>query len=854
MSRLRWRKIWGDLWANEMRSLLAILAIAIGVFSVGSVLSTYAILIREIDANYMGTTPASAKLFMENADGNLVQAVEQRPDVASAALRRTIRARIRLDSENWLPFKLMVIDDFATMDVSTFASESGSWPPAPGEILLERASISIKQVGLGDQLVMQTPAGEAYPLTISGIVHDPSQAPGWQDGIDYGYITPETLALLGENNSFNELHILVAENQLDEAHINQVAAEVRDFSTEIGYPVSAVTVPMPGVHPHTDQMESLLFLLQAFGVLTLLLSGVLVATIIAALLKQQTQQIGAMKAIGGQVRQIATGYFGMVLILGISALFLGIPLSISAGRGYAAFTATLLNFDITDSTIPLWVFGVQIIVGLTIPLLAAAVPIIQGSRITVREAIADIRSSGTLFQTNFINTLTTNIAGLSRPMIISLSNTFRRRVRLVFIVVILAVGGATFMSAINVNQAWLDTIGTAFSQRNYDFKIDFTQPYPTHLMEEALLSIPGVVAVESWNSAIAVQEEAITFSPSLAAQDGGPNANRQKKGPAAASVKPLRQHRHKIVDVGLQGPSDTDGTGSTDGIRFNLSAVLPDTTLIAYPLIQGRWLQPGDTNALVINHEMLYDDHADIRPGSTVNLRINGQTEAWEVVGVVREVGAPRRGLGIPASAYVSLDYFNQLTGMDGSTVTARVQTAEHGPEAHAAYQKTLDTELAAAGYRVADLQASTTRRQILEDHLVVILAFLMMMAMLIATVGGLALASVISINVMERSREIGMMRAIGGSSRVILQMILVEGVLIGLLSWVAAVLVARPLGTMVGNLAGWLFIRSDLESSFAPSVALIWLGLIITISLGASFYPAWSATRQSVREVLSYE
>lgn len=182
-------------------------------------------------------------------------------------------------------------------------------------------------------------------------------------------------------------------------------------------------------------------------------------------------------------------------------------------------------------------------------------------------------------------------------MMLSLRNTFRRRIRLALFVTILAIGGATFISSVNVNQSWLQTIDVAFRQRHYDFKIDFAQPYATVQVEETLQALSDVVAVESWNSAIAVEE------------------------------------------------------------------------------------RPDDTNALVINHEMLYDDHSDIQLDDTIVLAINGKPETWRVVGVVREVGSPRRGLGIPASAYVSLDYFNQITGMADSTVSTEHFIFWNGPK-----------------------------------------------------------------------------------------------------------------------------------------------------------------------------
>ena len=141
-----------------------------------------------------------------------------------------------------------------------------------------------------------------------------------------------------------------------------------------------------------------------------------------------------------------------------------------------------------------------------------------------------------------------------------------------------------------------------------------------------------------------------------------------------------------------------------------------------------------------------------------------------------------------------------------------------------------------------------------LVDHLLVILALLLIMAVLVGSVGALALASVISLNVMERSREIGIMRAIGASTNAVLRVVIVEGVVIGILSWLVAILVAPPLSVVIGDYAGWIFIRSGLENAFPPFPMVGWLGLIVLISIVASFYPAWSATRLTVSEVIAYE
>src|SRR5579871_4120637 len=347
MFSVRWRKVWRDLWLNELRTLLAVLAIAIGIFGVGSILSAYAILTREINVNYMATTPASAILYIDKADEALAKAVEALPGVAAAEPRRTISARMLIGPNEWRPLILYVVNDFTHMRVATFTSDQGKWPPADRELLIERSSLTDSKVG--DTVTIRTPNGQNRELPITGIVHDAAQAPGWQDRVVYGYITLNTLTWLGETPNFDELRILVSDNALSVPHITNVAYQVKTFVEQQGHVVSDVSIPKPGEHPHTDQMDSLLFLFESFGILALILSGVLVANIINALLAQQIRQIGVMKAIGASTRQIAGLYFGTVLIFGLVALIVGIPLGQWAGRLYAGFTAQFLNFDITSN-------------------------------------------------------------------------------------------------------------------------------------------------------------------------------------------------------------------------------------------------------------------------------------------------------------------------------------------------------------------------------------------------------------------------------------------------------------------------------------------------------------------------
>jgi putative ABC transport system permease protein len=110
------------------------------------------------------------------------------------------------------------------------------------------------------------------------------------------------------------------------------------------------------------------------------------------------------------------------------------------------------------------------------------------------------------------------------------------------------------------------------------------------------------------------------------------------------------------------------------------------------------------------------------------------------------------------------------------------------------------------------------------------------------------------SINVLERSREIGVMRAVGASDGSVLRIFLTEGLLIGGISWIFGTIAAFPISRLLSDVVGVAFMRAPLSYSFATNGAVLWLVLVIVIAGVASFWPSWRAMRLSIREVLAYE
>jgi putative ABC transport system permease protein len=792
MTILRWKKVINDLLANRSRTFMAAVATTVGIVGIGAVLCAYTILVRELDANYARTKPASATITVQPVSSALIDRVRRIPGVRGAEARGLYQARIRLGEDPWKTLFLFVIDDFDSMTIALSKPEVGATPPRPGEILIERAAFRVLGARAGDTVTVRLLGIGQQGLRVSGGIHDPAQAPAWMEGLVYGYVTKETLALFG-HVPLNQVLLTVAEKPSDKAHIRSVVKSVTDSMTAAGYRVGHVDVPEPGQHPHQTQLKALLFLLQAFGGLCFLLSTVLVITLIGAMMSQQTRQIGVMKAIGARVGQVAALYLSAAPVLGCVAILVGIPLSVLGARAYARFAAGMLNFEIVNSSVPLWTYVFLVAIGLVIPALAALYPVLRGSRITIREAISDYGIAPRAQSSRVPDRIARMLTAVPRPLLLSLRNTFRRTGRTAFTLGTLAVGGAMFITALTVAASVTKTIGVFQNAMKYDLRVTLTSPLPFERVAPVAQGVPGVVRVEGW-------------------------------GQARASIV---------------YPDGTDGNG------FVIMAPPIATDLLQFRIIEGRGLTSGDTNSLIVNH-IFMDQHPQVKVGDDITLRLAGRKTAWHITGVIRQIGPP--------TAFTAYDHLSGLLDQKGLVKTVAVVTRERSVKAHRTTGAALEEALSGAGIDVNDLVSIYSIQRILEDHFVVLTTLLLLMSGLIAVVGGLALLTTMSIQVMERTREIGVMRALGASNHELFKIIGAEGLTIGILSWVLAVVLAVPLSKYVGDIFGLIFVRTTLDFALSGRAFILWLAAVVLLSLVASYFPARKATRLTIRETLVYE
>jgi putative ABC transport system permease protein len=803
-----------DLWGTKIRTLLVALSIGVGVFAVGVVTQTFSTIQNELTTEYPKTNPAHATLFTNPFDDDLLQTVRRMDGVAYAEGRATTAAQIRVGPDEWKQILLFTLPDFNNVNIDKVApqrtfvpnpalgAERGVWPPPERGLLFERATFLIPglapAIKVGDSVEIKAPNGRIYSMQFSGLAYEPSRIPATAANTAYAYITPDTLYWLTGTRLLDQLSIRISKSNPTKQDVTLVADRVRNKIENSGQPVYAMQVPDPGVHPLASIFNGLLLLLNALGLAALFLSGFLIVNTVSALMAQQIRQIGMMKAIGARRGQLVGMYMVVVLIYGILAFLIAAPLATLVSGRTTNLLAGFINVQFPEFAIIPNVVILEAAIAILFPLIAGILPVINGTRLTVREAITDYGIGQGSLKVSLMDRLFEKIRGLPRPMLLSLRNTFRRRGRLALTLTTLILSGAIFIGVFNIHAALLVTLEDALKYWQFDVLLQFNRAYRSDLIQGQVMQVPGVVRAESWGIA---------------------NARRVR---------------------------------SNDSESDNITIFAPpaQTKMLQPTIIQGRWLVPGDDNAIVLSNQIT-NVEKDVHVGDTITLKINTRKSEWQVVGIARVVGTFGSGIG---PAYANYPYYSILAGEVGRAGTVQVVTDKHDAAYQDQVMKAMESQFKAAGLQTGGGITSGAIRQSNETVFNIIVGMLLTMAVLMAFVGGLGLMGTMSLNVLERTREIGVMRAVGASNGAIRGIVMIEGMMIGLISFIVGVLVAIPLGQLLSDALGAVIFQTPLHYTVATDGIVIWFVVVVVISTLATILPAQNAARLTVREVLAYE
>ena len=776
MRSVRARKLWAELRAARGRVAAMVIALAVSLAGLGIVLGARTVLLREMVASYVGTAPAEATFELPGGvDAALLAEVRARGGIAAAAGREVIAARVQMASGVTRGILLFASDGEDRAPINQQRVESGAWPPAVDAMLVERTALPVLDIDPGDTVTVTTPHGAPRPVRVAGVVHDPAVAPAWQEHRGYGYLTAAALAALGEPG-MHQLCVRFAPEPETQADAEAQATALARWLVERGRAVHEVRVPPLRRHPHFGQMATVQMILLVFGILLVALSAIVIATSLAALLARQVREIGVMKALGARTGQIAVIYAGFVVVIGALALAIGAPLAYLGAKGLVGSASRMLNLARGDAAIPLGVFVVLIASGLVVPLAAAAIPIARACRRSVRDALAD---HGTR------QLVRAAPAWLPRPA----RNALRTPGRLALSIGLLAAAGALTMSAFNVKRAYEHNVERLPAMWHYDVDLRLADPAPIALAAK-LAAVPGVRIVEPWGDA------------------------------TGAWPRPGQ------IDVVHTYPDQGHG-------RFHVYGAPPDTALASLPLLAGRWLVPGDTDAVVVSR-------GGPALGARVELSLDGHPSTWTVVGIVDPM--PLGAAFVPAHAFAAVTH----TG-GAALFRVALTPGTDGPQAVAA----LSRVLAESGAALSAVEPLGLLRAALDDHVVIISRAAIVIAAIMALVGLLGLAAALGISVVERTRELGIWKAIGASPGYVARLIVGEALLVAIASWIVAVAVTIPATLYVDRILG---AQGFLAANYiiSPVAMFAWLAIVVAGSAAASYLPARRAARLTVREALS--
>ena len=806
----RWRKVVADLWGSRMRTLLVVASISVGLFAIGIIATIYSVIAADMRTGYTAVNAANVYIQAQLFNPDLIDHLQKVAGVRQVQGVRVTDLRVRDKQNDWQSIHFQAVADWKQMPMNRLTLKQGVWPPGKAQVVIDQYKLSDLGVKLGDTLRIELPDGKEHELTLVGVVQDLtigaySGGGGFFHAPVQAFIDQDSLEKLGQPlpNYFNGVYATIQGPGSDLQAINAVSTRLSKAMKDNNVEVLSNRSTSSYDHPNAYLVNAIVGVLFVLGLLVVFLSGFLITSTLQALLGQQVQQIGIMKSVGARWMQVAGVYMMLIFIFGVLAFAIAAPLASQISFALLAFLAGKLNFVLQGQRIVPEAVVLQVMLALLMPQVAAWLPIWKGTRISVQQALSGIQPGEAgrpkkASSAKASGQRARRVRLFSRPTLISIRNTFRRKGRLALTLLTLTLGGAVFIATFNVQVSmnkYIEQISRYFLS---DVSVSFDRPYRIDKIEALLGNLPGVGHVEGWAAA---RSELLT----------------------------------------------ADGSA---GDRVELLAPPAGSRLVQPVMISGRWVQPGDRNAIVLG-ELFMARYPDLKLGDTLRLQVNGKKTDWVVVGFFRLAG---KNGGF--SAYTGFDYLSELTGQLNRAATYQIvgNKANLTPAEQDQLARTIEARLKAEGIQIANLNTGSFLSGIAGSGFNILITFLLILAGLTALVGSIGLAGTMSMNVMDRTREIGVMRAIGASDRILMKMVLIEGLIIGAISYVLGAVLAFPISKLMAD--GISLAIFDAPSTFGatPLGFGIWFGLMLVLSFAASVIPARNASRLTIREVLSYE
>jgi len=387
------------------------------------------------------------------------------------------------------------------------------------------------------------------------------------------------------------------------------------------------------------------------------------------------------------------------------------------------------------------------------------------------------------------------VVPLPTILVLAMRNTLRQKRRLMVTLATMALGVAIFSTGFNVRQSLWNLLSDVRDGMRHDVQVVLRSPMPREQALSPFRSIENVSRIEPWN--------------------GG-------KG----------ELQNRVV-------STDDSVG--------VVALPYDTDLFRLRVEKGRWLTGSKAPEVVMNQQAV-ELYGNPKVGDRQLVKLAGKQLNVQLVGIVWELDKPK--------IYMDQDVYDAFAN-PGHLVSSLMFVAKDKSYAKVmALKKEIEKAIAPSGLDVLYVMSQAERVRVVYDHLNIILTTIVFLALTVLVVSALGMASATGINIMERTREIGVMRAIGATPELIHKLFVAEGMIMSIASVFLGLLLSWPLSIVASPFFGNLMLGEGALLRFAFSANGLWITLVTTMVFGwlASRIPAQRAIRVSTREALAYE
>src|SRR5512138_2884658 len=796
-----WYKVWFDLWHNKMRTLLAVLSIAAGVFAVGAIFGMSELLSTNMNRSHRAVLPTHINVSLTTlVDEDTIESIRDVPGVEDVEPYNSATVLYKLHPEDDWRQGVIQMRHFESQKYELLQLRGGHWPETKNEVAVERMAAQFLGVGTGDSIIFKIDDKERT-LPVTGLIRHPFvPTPQFMD-LAFFFMSGAGMARLGiPEGKFSSFYVRVTPYSYD--HAREVASAIKDELSKQNIGIGAFVYEDPEKHWGMTFMDGFTLVQKLLAMICVVVGAILIYNTLSNLITQQTNQIGILKAIGGKTSTIVGIYLVNALVYGLLGLAVALPLGAIVAFSVTRVFLNLFNIDYNQFELSRQAVTFQVISAFTAPLLAGLPPVLHGANITVRQAIASYGLGGD-FRSGRLDRLVDTFGQrwLSTQYATALGNMFRHRGRLMLTQLVLIVAGSAFLMVMSLSSSAAFTLDNLFGRRHFDTTIQFETNQRAERVQALAATVPGVDKAE-----LRLEQSATLFLEGQLVKEAG-------------------------IGSSLQG--------------------IPTNSDFSSPLIvAGRWFRPDENGrAVVITRQMAEDNHIQVGDTVTLDLGEMGK-DKWQVIGMYDPVFV---GGFNQDTIFAPLEALYQTTKKYGQGAVLYVRTTSHDPDFTSAVTKQLKEMYERHGLQVAISETQAESRSTADWQFAIVIWMMMALSVIVALVGGLALMGALSIGVIERTKEIGVLRAIGARSSSILGIFVMEGLLQGLLSWLIAMPLSFLVSPLLANALGNAMFGATLDYQYNWSAVMVWLGTVLVISIVASVLPARNATRISVRDSLAY-